>query len=249
VKQLPQWFGSVDVLMHWPPHILFGAAQPQFPPVQVPPVPQLWPHEPQLFGSVLVFTHEFPQLVGVAAGHPHAEPVQVAVEGQVVPHMPQLFGSVVVLTHAPPQTVLVGEGHEQVLAAHVAPVAQAVVQVPHAAGSLVRSRQPRAGPQSVSPPAHTHFPPMQVELAGQTLPHAPQLFESVVGSMQTDPAEPAHVILGAGQLPHWLFAHITPVAHAAPQLPQLFGSLVVSTHEVPQSARLAEHPQTPPVQD
>jgi hypothetical protein len=216
---------------------------------QVPPEPQVWLHMPQLFGSVFVFTQEVPQLVGVPAGHPHDEFVQAAPAGQTLPHIPQLFASFVVLTHAPPQTVSPAVEHEQTLLAHVAPVAQAVVQVPHAAGSLVRSRQPRAAPQLVWPVGQTHAPFVQVALPGQTLPHAPQLFESVIGFVQTDPEAPGHVTFGMVQLPHWLFAHITVPPHAAPQLPQLLGSVVVSTHAVPQVVEVAEHAQTPPLQD
>jgi hypothetical protein len=214
---------------------------------QVPPEPQMWPHVPQLLASVLVFVQEVPHMVAPVP-QPHTPFVHVAPVAQTLPHIPQLFGSFVVLTHAAPQTVSV-PGHVQALVVQVAPVAQAVVQVPHAAGSLVRSRQPSAAPQFVWPVAHTHAPPVQVALAGQTFPHPPQLFASVIVFVQTDPDAPGHVVLGAMQLPHWLFAHITLPPHAAPQLPQLLGSVVVSTHALPQVVEVAEHAQTPLVQD
>jgi hypothetical protein len=81
------------------------------------------------------------------------------------------------------------------------------------------------------------------------LPQAPQFFESVAVFVQTEPDVPGHVTLGAVQLPHWLFTHITPVPHTAPQLPQLLGSVVVSTHAVPQVVEVVAHPHTPPLQD
>ena len=55
------------------------------------PLPQAWPHEPQLDMSEVVSTQELLQ---------HDRPVQPW------PQLPQLFGSLVVSTHVVPQHVL-----------------------------------------------------------------------------------------------------------------------------------------------
>jgi hypothetical protein len=101
------------------------------------------------------------------------------------------------------------------------------------AGSLVSSTHFGIAPlgvqsvwadlQLVGPSMQTLW--KQAEPAGHTVPQTPQLFESLVTSVQTPP----HIPIPAGHVP--LQApptHACPAAQVIPQLPQLWASVAVS---------------------
>jgi len=88
----------------------------------------------------------------------------------------------------------------------------------------------------VNPVAHVawHLPCWHVALASegavQVVPHAPQCMASEARSVQL----PLHSVVPDGQLDaHFPFAQTWPVAHAAPQAPQFFGSFVRAAHALP----------------
>jgi hypothetical protein len=77
--------------------------------------------------------------------------------------------------------------------------------------------------------AAMHTPAVQVEPPGHTVPHRPQLFESVRKSTQLAP----HSVRPGGHVPpHTDAVHVAVppegVAHARPQPPQWRGSLAVA---------------------
>jgi hypothetical protein len=103
-------------------------------------------------------------------------------------------------------------------------------------------------PHSVSPAAHaeTHLPCEQRSPVGHGLPHPPQFFASALRLLQTLPQSVCPV--PQTQLPPW---HVAPPPHWTSQSPQLFGSVCVFTHAVPQKVRLAlghDSEQTPLMQ-
>jgi len=61
---------------------------------------------------------------------------------------------------------------------------------------------------------------------GQTVPHPPQLFLSVLVSVQVPP----HRVVVPVQL-HEPAVHSVPPVHVVPHSPQFFGSLLSSTHD------------------
>jgi hypothetical protein len=86
-----------------------------------------------------------------------------------------------------------------------------------------------------------------VNSSGQTLPHIPQLFESVVMSVQL----PAHCTLGAAQalMLQTPDTQAKPVGHALPHAPQLLGSEVMSWHmPLPVQSAVPGAHTTPPLQ-
>jgi hypothetical protein len=84
-------------------------------------------------------------------------------------------------------------------------------------------------------PQGRHVPPVQLPVAGHTVPQPPQLFPSVFRSAHTaltplsPPALPVQTFWLAG---HWqaLFTQVEFVGHVLPHPPQLLSSLVVYTH-------------------
>jgi hypothetical protein len=151
---------------------------------------------------------------------------------------PQLLSSSVSLTHAVPHLTS-GEVHTQTLLMHVAPVGQATPQDPQLLLSSVVSTHV-VPLQSVSEPGHVHFSPTQDVPEGHFLPHALQLFESIVTSVQDAPppasgapASPPHMmtlspfVLSHRQAP---LMQSAPGGHFLPHVPQLFGSLDALTH-------------------
>jgi hypothetical protein len=90
----------MQVLPHsfWP-----DTVQEHVPPTQVVPPEQTWPHEPQLFMSVLTAAHTPPEHSIVPDGHmvEHVPFAQTCVPVQACPHEPQLLVSWA--THAPLQ--------------------------------------------------------------------------------------------------------------------------------------------------
>jgi hypothetical protein len=75
-------------------------------------------------------------------------------------------------------------------------------------------------------PQGTHVPPTQLAVAPQTVPHAPQLFPSLLRSVQAASAPVPQISWLVGQT-HALFTHEEPMGHTAPHAPQLFWSLIV----------------------
>ena len=116
--------------------------------------------------------------------------------------------------------------------------------VPQLLGSLVSSTQPAPGQQVCDVvqndvvPWHRQpvapFIDVQVSLAPQVLPHAPQLagcvpstHASVVLPQQRPPAVALQSVLVAPQV-HWPFEHVSLAAQTLPQPPQLCGSFMKS---------------------
>ena len=120
------------------------------------------------------------------------------------------------------------------------------MQLPQCRVSLVRSTQP---------PLHTvwlvgqlvrHWPPAQTLPLGQAFPHEPQLFTSLFNATQMNPAPPSTVAV-QGDSPngqaatHLLAWQICAAPQVVPQVPQLFESLVTSTHDWPHWVRPFAH--------
>jgi hypothetical protein len=83
-------------------------------------------------------------------------------------------------------------------------------------------------------PAHPHDPPMQAAPDAQAFPHEPQLFGSLAVSTQLPPTPPSPEAMQSVEpprqvTPHLPIEHTWPVGQTFPQVPQLFGSLAVST--------------------
>ena len=135
-------------------------------------------------------------------------------------------------------------------AAQLDPPAQAWPHEPQLALSVIVSTHD--APQLVVPVVHVHVPPVHVWPLIQAWPHDPQLLASVVTSrhaiVAVDPLPTVQTIRGAGHAAaHALDTHDWPVVHACAHDPQLFGSLVVLTHALPQLVVPALQPmQLPP---
>jgi hypothetical protein len=177
-----------------------------------PPGAQAKPQAPQLPGSLVVSVQPAPQHCSgaVQAGPPWQEPMHIpftqpAPAGHTRPQKPQLLGSV------PRSTQLLEQ--------------------------LVRPfEQP---PPMHSPPPELvmqQAPLVQVHPAGQTTPQALQLLSSLLGSTQVVPALQQRSPLGQPVLLHgrpWQtpLAQLPPPGQTLPQVPQLFGSVLVSTSQ------------------
>jgi hypothetical protein len=108
--------------------------------------------------------------------------------------------------------------------------------VPHAPQlRLFVSRLTHVLPQSVCPAAvlqpGTQAPPEHISSGAQALPHPPQLRGSICVSEQASPQS----VVFAPQV-HWLFWQLAPAGQGVLHAPQLFGSLVRSTQELPHIA-------------
>ena len=122
-------------------------------------------------------------------------------------HHPQLLGSDATFTQAPPHDIKLS-GHLQWPPSQTSPGLHAVPHAPQFSSSWSRSVQKvshaifvftaRVSPEpdvpprgflmhSVIPAEQTHVPPLHSRPGGQTVPHAPQFTESVMGSTQTTP--------------------------------------------------------------
>jgi hypothetical protein len=193
------------------------------------------PQEPQLFGSVVVFTQTPPHKSGSSAllAHEamHIEPLQTVVPpsgaaGHVAPHEPQLAASVMRFTH-----VFVSghrSGNDELLhaATHVAPlhaVPPFVGAVGHDAHVLLQFILP-TGQALHTLPLHP---------AGHTWPHEPQ-FVALVDVFTSQPFAPASSQFANGAvhagLEHTEDAHVSvpPLwLQARPQPPQLAALVLV----------------------
>jgi hypothetical protein len=161
----------------------------------------------------------------------------------VTPQAPQ-FWAVFRAVHTPLQRP--SPGGQQVLCVHWSVPVHALPHAPQAAAELVRSKQPGVPASAphcttgapLSRPAsnghvneHVAFtqvviaPTLPPDGAMHPLPHAPQLFGSVVMSThvpQHGVRPPVHAPVHTPQL------HVLGGGHFLPHAPQLFGSLVVS---------------------
>jgi hypothetical protein len=133
------------------------------------------PQPPQFALSLLVSTHEVPQVVfGGGQVVVHAPEEQSFGDAQGTPQPPQLAGSVLVSTHFPAQSVL-PPVHAQDPDTHVSSERQIVPQPPQFVPSdLVSTQEP---PQSVRPVPHVdeQWPEEHTSLPVHAVPHAPQL--------------------------------------------------------------------------
>jgi len=249
--------------------------------VQLPPVGHTVPHVLQLAGSLARFTHAVPQRLGRVASLvqaiPQLVPLHVATPlegaGQAVHIAPHEVGSIL-LTHVPPQSCMPA-GHAQAAFWHVLPPVHtfAEPQPPQWFGSLVvLTSQPFATSMSQSAKPALHDAMAQLELLQtgvalgvvHALPQVPQLLRSLVVWI----SQPFDATLSQSAKPalHEPMAHIELLqaavalgsVHTLLHVPQLLGSLVVLTHEVPlQSVGVAagqpdthiedEHNGVPPV--
>jgi hypothetical protein len=242
----------------------------QMPPAQLSPVGQAFPHLPQLFGSVSMSVQPVWQHCStpVQTGPPlhdiggvHTPPTHVSPVAQTSPHPLQFFGSVLVSVHplgqhcsTPVQTgpPLQVAAALQTAPTHVSPGAQAMPHPPQLSGSVSMSVHPLA--QHCSAPRHGGWPlhvvPGMQLLSehwlpgGQTSPHPPQLFGSVVVSVHPSAQHCSMPSHGGRPLQETLLVqtppeHVAPGGQTSPHPPQLSGSLSTSVHP------LAQHCKTP----
>ena len=193
---------------------------------------------------------EQPSEHGALAGH-----FTVALMHELVPPHSTLHGdfgshTIVDEMHALPPVhftlQLMPAGHVSVLLMQLEPIEQSMVHtspeqppvqaVGHVAGVLVI-------------PGGQHPPPWQVSPVPQTLPHPPQLLESVFVSTQPvlQHESPVAHILEATTHRHALVLHASPGAHALPHALQFAASDVVSLHLLAQHVLATSHaiPQAP----
>ena len=106
---------------------------------------------------------------------------------------------------------------------------------------LVEGSQARPGgqqfvPHVVVPLAHTHWPDWHTLFGSHWKPHPPQLLASELVSMQTPLQQswPRGQSAKVAHAAHFPLAQCWLAGQTFPQPPQLFGSLLVSTHVFPQ---------------
>jgi hypothetical protein len=107
---LPQFCGSVAVLLQLVPHSVLPVGQVHAPPEQESPAPHGLPQPPQFAGSVFVSTQRPPHRVPPPA-HAHWPAMHELPPLQARPHAPQWALLVAVSTHAPAHSLL-PSGHE-----------------------------------------------------------------------------------------------------------------------------------------
>ncbi len=145
LAQAPQLFTSVDTSVQpIPGQRIIPVPHAQTPDLQVP-LPQVVPHFPQFFASLVKSTHvpgAGPQIVGVADGQAEHTPLaQVAPTGHALPHAPQLEVSDETSTQEAPHVIL-GLGQTHALETQLCPGAHFLSQSPQFAGSAVTSTHP-----------------------------------------------------------------------------------------------------------
>src|SRR5262245_5118994 len=150
----------------------------QMPPMQLPFV-HGWLQPPQCVLLVFVSTHAEPQSIWPAAAQPQLPLTQaVAPDGQALqPPEWAVVPSPVDGTQAPPVHMIWPPGHiaMQVVPLQTCPPEHTIVQLPQCCASE-GTHDPE---QSISPATHWHIPLLQVRLAPQGFPQAPQFWLSV----------------------------------------------------------------------
>jgi len=148
---------------------------------------QIWAQKPQLFLSLVRFTHAFMQLARPCAQFTLQFPFEHTWPPmQRLPQEPQFRGSLAVSEQVIPHCVS-PEEHWQTPAEHVAPSGQAFPQLPQSRVSVWVSTHAPLGGHEVCPvgqPA-VHAPLTHWLPAPQRLPHEPQLRGSVCVSTHT----------------------------------------------------------------
>jgi hypothetical protein len=275
--QLPQFCGSLSV-----------SVQPLLQHAGVVPEVQALPQPPQLFTSLVVSSTQEPVVPSELAQQAGLTPEQV------LSQLPQLLGSWLTSTQLPsqdvcgaaPQLPLPPSPPPEHWPPEQVPPLQLLAQLPQLSGSLSMSVQDaEQHPGVVSPcwvqstplPAAVQPPQLLTSLSpseqlllqhwgvtpSQLLSQLPQLFGSLVMSTQVPsqedseppplpPLPPPLPLLPPSQAaapPHWPMAQVMPL-QLLPQVPQLFGSLSVSTQlplqqpgVVPASQALLQVPQ------
>ncbi len=199
VLQEPQCNGSEDVSMHPTPGqstLPVPQTHAVTPPtvLQVEPGPQVTPHAPQFFESVLVSTHAPPHSVGAVPGQVHAPLTQVAPVAHFVVQVPHAVTSLERSLHVAPQLTLpVGQTHAP--AVQVAVEGHALPQVPQLAPSVFRSTHvvPHTSGLAVGHALQT--PLVQVAPLRHAFPQVPQFAASLERSTHL----PLHRTLPVGQ--------------------------------------------------
>jgi hypothetical protein len=147
--------------------------------MQVIPLPQALPHEPQFALLVLTSVHWLPHNIWVASEQPQTPLLQAfAPVGQALqPPQWAIVPSPLVGTHAPPEHIVWPDGHipVQALLLQTCPLGQTVQLGPQ----WVASEETHWLLQFIRPAAHWHAPLAQVRPAPHALPHAPQFWGSV----------------------------------------------------------------------
>lgn len=140
-----------------------------------------------------------------------------------MPQAPQLAASLPMSTQRPPQPVR-PDGQTQTPALQCVPPVHARLQAPQWALDVCKLVQVVL--QSACPLRHAQLPATHARSPGQLLPHEPQWAADVLTSTHAW----LHIINPpqlSEQVPR---EQTSPAPHAAPQVPQLRESDVVSTH-------------------
>jgi hypothetical protein len=168
--------------------------------MQVVPLAQGLPHEPQFALLVLTSVHWLPHSIWVASAQPQTPLLQaLAPVGQALqPPQCAIVLSPPVVTQAVPH-IIVPDGHipVQALLLQTCPLGQMVQLGPQ----WVASEVTHCPPQLMRPAAHWHAPLAQVRPAPQALPHEPQFWGSVATVL------------------HWPLQSIWPAEQLAPLPP------------------------------
>jgi hypothetical protein len=199
--------------------------------MQLAPVAQTFPHEPQLFTSEATATQVLLQTCAPVAQR-QEPPLQTPPVGQAAPQAEQLLLSDVRSTQAVPQSDLV-PGHLQLPETQLVAAAQMLWQEPQLFRSVRRfDSQPSftLALQLSKPVAQEAMPQLPAVQDGvswfveQVTRQPPQFVTSVCVPVQTplQASEPeGHV--------HWPPMQEPPVSQVVPQAPQFVASLVSST--------------------
>jgi hypothetical protein len=229
----PQLAGSVMTSAHTPLQAVVPAGQAQWPETHAAPTGHAMPHAPQLFGSWVVSTQPFGQLVSpipqtqaVTGGAPKVW--HIAPAPHTTPHEPQLELSLVRSTQAPPQVVGLSGGQPQTPEVQTPLTRQAMPHWPQSEELFERLWQPSGQVTVPEGQVQAGGIPVQTAPGAHFVPHAPQLAGSVMTSVQTELHWSG---LAAGHA-HAPLLHVAPWAHGIPHPPQLFVSVVGSMHVV-----------------
>jgi len=141
-------------------------------------------------------------------------------------------------TQRPLQTVWAFGGHPHSPRTQVAPSGHTRPQVPQLLRSIAVLVHTPA--QLICPEAQPQLPAMQISVAAQARPHAPQFRTSLCWSTQAVP----HIARGETQAApaHLPIAHELPTVQAAPQAPQCV-SLLASTTSHPLASAPSQLPK------